>query len=292
MIIPTEIMAAVRDGDTQMVEHFLDEGGRVNAVDARGMTLLLGSVRCSKVELCRVLLERGADPNETLHPDYNEKKTDLLWVATYVADGGVLKPPQGGGAAWSASPSGKLFQILLESGAWLIMPTYFNPRGGTGNRIRGTLLARLLFCFGRRVQDDYSVFLEIVTTLLRAGARLESIVEDLASGDAHSLASGDAHSASWCLEQALENTPALAQDEHFMMTKNLIVDIQEGVSLKSAMRRPHRAVLRLRSLVCRGRATLARMPRGRQDYAIEFLVKPDVPKEIVWNILSFWRASE
>ncbi len=77
MIIPTEIMAAVRDGDTQMVEHFLDEGGRVNAVDARGMTLLLGSVRCSKVELCRVLLERGADPNETLHPDYNEKKTDL-----------------------------------------------------------------------------------------------------------------------------------------------------------------------------------------------------------------------
>ena len=77
MIIPTEIMAAVRDGDTQMVEHFLDEGGRVNAVDARGMTLLLGSVRCSKVELCRVLLERGADPNETLHPDYNEKKNRL-----------------------------------------------------------------------------------------------------------------------------------------------------------------------------------------------------------------------
>ena len=283
MIIPTEIMAAVRDGDTQMVEHFLDEGGDVNAVDARGMTLLLGSVRCSKVELCRVLLERGADPNETLHPD-NEKKTDLLWVAAYVADGGVLKPPQGGGAAWSASPSGKLFELLWESAASLIVPTCFNPRGGTDHTMEGSLLARLLFCFGRRVQDDYSVFLEIVTTLLRAGARLDSIVYH------HDWDRW--FSASWCLEQALENTPALAQDEHFMMTKDLIVDIQEEGSLKRALRRPHRAVLRLRSLVCRGRATLARMPRGRQDYAIEFLVNPNVPNEVVWNILSFWRASE
>ena len=75
------------------------------------------------------------------------------------------------------------------------------------------------------------------------------------------------------------------------MTKDLIVDIQEGRSFKRAMRRPHRAVLRLRSLVCRGRATLARMPRGRQDYAIEFLVNPDVPNEVCWNILSFRRAS-
>ena len=292
MIIPTEIMAAVRDGDTQMVEHFLDEGGRVNAVDARGMTLLLGSVRCSKVELCRVLLERGADPNETLHPDYNEKKTDLLWVAAYVADGGVLKPPQGGGAAWSASPSGKLFQILLESGAWLIMPTYFNPRGGTGNRIRGTLLARLLFCFGRRVQDDYSVFLEIVTTLLRAGARLESIVEDLATGFDYS--------ASWCLNWALADRPGLAQDEYFIKTRELILGIQEDGSFKRFMRRPHREILRLRSLFSRGRATppcaiRCRRMRcygaARQDYAMEFLVKlPD--NGVLWNILSFWRASE
>ena len=295
MIIPTEIMAAVRDGDTQMVEHFLDEGGEVDAVDARGMTLLLGSVRCSKVELCRVLLERGADPNETLHPDYNEKKTDLLWVAAYVADGGVLKPPQGGGAAWSASPSGKLFQLLVEYGAWVIFPTYFNPRGGTDNMIRGSLLARLLLCFGRRVQDDYSVFLEIVTTLLRVDAgyaradeRQESRHESIVYDDKWDKW----FSASWCLEQALENTPALAQDEHFMMTKNLIVDIQEGVSLKSAMRRPHRAVLRLRSFVWRGRAALKKWsPRGHDWHAIKFLVNPDVPREIVWNILSFWRAS-
>ena len=31
---------------------------------------------------------------------------------------------------------------------------------------------------------------------------------------------------------------------------------------------------------------------AREDYAIAFLVNPDVPNEIVWNILSFWRATD
>ena len=137
--------------------------------------------------------------------------------------------------------------------------------------------------FGGRVQDAHSVSLEIVTTLLRAGARLESVVEDELSGVTYS--------ASWCLDQRLAERPELARDEDFIKTKELIVGIQEDGSFKSFMRRPHRAVLRLRSLVCRGRATLARMPRGRLHSYVEFLVNPDVPNEIVWNILSFWRAS-
>ena len=91
----------------------------------------------------------------------------------------------------------------------------------------------------------------------------------------------------------------MAQDKYFIKARELIVGIQEDGSFKSFMRRPHREVLRLRSLVSRGRAKFARAPRGRlrcygaarEDYAIEFLVNPDIPKEIVWNILSFWRAS-
>ena len=101
------------------------------------------------------------------------------------------------------------------------------------------------------------------------------------------------------LAEPLFRNPELAHDEHFIKTRELIIGVQEDGSFKSFMRRPHRSILRLRSLVCRGRATLARMPRGRlpcygaarEDYAIELLVKPDVPREMVWNILSFWRAS-
>ena len=93
--------------------------------------------------------------------------------------------------------------------------------------------------------------------------------------------------------------PELAQDEYFIKARELIAGTQEDGSFKSFMRRPHRSILRLRWLVSRDRATLARAPRGRlrcygaarEDYAIEFLVNPDVPNDIIWNILSFWRAS-
>ena len=133
----------------------------------------------------------------------------------------------------------------------------------------------------------------MITTLLRAGARLDSIHRPRPDSLFNNPA--QLYSALYVLEQGrvdVKHYPYIAQNEHYIKAKELIVGIQEDGSLKRFMRRPHRAVLRLRSLVCRGRATLARMPRGRQDYAIEFLVKPDVPKEIVWNILSFWRASE
>ena len=131
------------------------------------------------------------------------------------------------------------------------------------------------------------IFLEIVTALLRAGARPESIVEDLATGFDYS--------ASWCLNWALADRPELAHDEHFIKARELIIGVQEDGSFKRFVRRPHRAVLRLRWLVCRGRAKPRRaftfFSSGR---AIEFLCKEldsDGYDGIVWNILSFWRAS-
>ena len=281
MIIPNEIIEAASNGDTQTVNRFLDEGGDVNAYDACGRTLLVKSVSHSQVELCRVLIARGADPNKPSEPD-DLRWHGPLWAAAYYADGGLSNPRQGGGAAWSTSASGEIFQILMESGADVNVLTELN----LDNNLRiNSVLGILLMYFGGRGQGAHSVSLEIVTTLLRAGARLESIVEDLASGDTHS--------ASWCLDQRLAERPELAQDEHFIKARELIVGIQEDGSFKSAMRRPHRAVLRLRSLFSRDRAALKKWsPRGHDWHAIEFLVNPNVPNEVVWNILSFWRASE
>ena len=48
--------------------------------------------------------------------------------------------------------------------------------------------------------------------------------------------------------------PELAQEEYFIKARDFIVGIQEDGSFKRFVRRPHRAVLRLRSLVSRGRA--------------------------------------
>ena len=273
-------MDAARDRDIQTVVRFLDEGGDVNAFDAHGRTLLVHSLAHSQVELCRVLIARGADPNRSSEPD-DLRWHGPLWAAAYYADGGLSNPRQGGGAAWSTSASGEIFKILMESGADVNVLTGLN----LDNNLRiNSVLGILLMYFGGRVQDAHSVSLEIVTTLLRAGARLESIVENLASGVTYS--------ASWCLDQRLAERRELAQDQHFIKARELIVGIQEDGSFKSAMRRPHRAVLRLRSLFFRDRAALKKWsPRGHDWHAIKFLVNPDVPREIVWNILSFWRAS-
>jgi hypothetical protein len=275
------------------VVRFLDEGGDVNAYDAYGTTLLLASVTYSQVEMCRMLIAREADPTIRGHDADFRRLTCPLWLAAQHTNGGLLHPPQGGGAAWSASPSGELFQILMESGADLnvremfIFPHYPHPDesdSDSDHKGFGSLLAITLVYFGMRALDN-SLSLEIATTLLRAGARLESIVEDLATVFDYS--------ALWCLNWALADRPELAHDEHFIKARELIIGVQEDGSFKRFMRRPHREVLRLRSLVSRGHATPKKWsPRGHDWHAIQFLVNPDVPNEVCWNILSFWRASE
>ena len=276
-------MAAVRNGDTHTVLRFLDEGGDVNAYHYLGWTLLTHSAWHSNVELCRELLARGADPNIRQRDD---TMASPLCEAILGAEGGVSKPFPRLVAAWSATPSGQIFQMLVESGADLSACTYI---GWGGNFIsyahegRDSLLARMLIYFGQRDEDDHPLFLEIVTALLRAGARLESIIEDQASGETHS--------ALWCLYQAIAVGPDLTQDEYFTKARELILGVYEDGSFKRFVRRPHRAVLRLRSLVSRGRAAPTKWsPRGLDRRAIEFLVKLG-DNGILWNILSFWRAS-
>ena len=65
----------------------------------------------------------------------------------------------------------------------------------------------------------------------------------------------------------------------------------------SYCRQPHKQVLRLRSLVSRGRAlpvrTQRRRPRGRdgrQDRVVTFLCKLG-DNGVVWKILEFWQAT-
>ena len=275
MIIPNEIMFAARDGDTQTVVRFLDAGGDVNAVDAHGLTLLR-SVAYSQVDVCRVLVARGADPNR-----FSQNMLPPLCQAIIFADGGLSDLRQGGGAAWSASPSSELFHILVESGADLNARDSIRWGEDQSHEGHGSLLARILIDFGIRNVWDYSLSPEIVTALLRAGASVDSIFED----------QGETYSASWCLNLALAYEPELAQDEHYMKTRELIVGVQEDGSFKRFVRRPHRSILRLRSLVSRGRAAPKKWsPRGLDRRAIEFLVKLG-DNGILWNILSFWRAS-
>ena len=87
--------------------------------------------------------------------------------------------------------------------------------------------------------------------------------------------------------------------------RTLVDSVRAAGSWKAHCRLPHKQILRLRSLVARGRAKLPRArrrsPRGRdvaadarqerQERALNFLVRQG-DNGIVWNILSFWRATD
>ena len=126
--------------------------------------------------------------------------------------------------------------------------------------------------------------IDIVTTLLRAGAALDS----------ESIISGDATTRTF--EERLNQIDA--GTEHGVAIRNLVASVRAAGSWKAHCKLAHKEVLRLRSLVARGRVKLPsrtrrRSPRGRdarQERALEFLVRQG-DNGIVWNILSFWRET-
>ena len=77
----------------------------------------------------------------------------------------------------------------------------------------------------------------------------------------------------------------------FLQTKDMIIGVRAEGSWKQYCRRDHKKILRLRSLVARGRATPKKWsPRGHDRRAIEFIVKIG-DNGIAWKILSFWKET-
>ncbi len=116
--------------------------------------------------------------------------------------------------------------------------------------------------------------LDIVTILLRAGASLDSSTR---SFEEHLHGVGGPYAGD---------------------VRTLVASVRAAGSWKAHCRLAHKQVLRLRSLVARGRVKLPsrtrrRSPRGRdarQKRALEFIARQG-DNGIVWNILSFWREA-
>ena len=120
--------------------------------------------------------------------------------------------------------------------------------------------------------------IDIVTTLLRAGASLDSD-----------------NPTTRTFEERLNQIDA--GTEHGVAIRNLVASVRAAGSWKAHCRLPHKQILRLRSLVARGRAKLPRARRRsprdrgvRQERALEFVARQG-DNGIVWNILSFWRET-
>ena len=124
--------------------------------------------------------------------------------------------------------------------------------------------------------------IDVVTTLLRAGASLDR--------------QGSIRSFEEYLDIIVEWNASHA--EHVDSIRTLVASVRAAGSWKAHCRLAHKQVLRLRSLVARGRVKLPsrtrrRSPRGRdarQERALEFVLRQG-DNGIVWNILSYWRET-
>ena len=81
--------------------------------------------------------------------------------------------------------------------------------------------------------------------------------------------------------------PALAQDEHWIACRTLVAGVRAAGSWRAYVRLPREEVLRLRSLVIRGRAR----PRVRTRAADPVVARVVLlPNELVWKVLAYWRC--
>ena len=83
--------------------------------------------------------------------------------------------------------------------------------------------------------------------------------------------------------------PGVRDDADFFECHEMVRGVRAaGGSWKEYVRAPPKALLRLRSLVARGRARSVKRLRARTPREIELLLAPTFPNELCWRVLEYW----
>ena len=268
MVLPQEIGDAAQyafdDDEAARVLAWLDEGGDVNDVDKDGYTLIhccaIGDQDCSEihdahVSLARKLIALGADVNIPTRCPGVDKNTPLLNASR----------------ADSAGPGEAALDMIK-----LLLDAKANPNARTpsGENSLKVAIAEIYY--------DRDTSLAVIRMLLRAGASLDCIKN----------ASGEIITAEDILSSCYDED--YDYDEAVIEIKALVAGVRKHGTYKKYMREPHREVLACRGLVMRGyfASKETRRPRGPHKWkaAVTFLAKQG-DNGIVWNILSYWRAT-
>ena len=157
----------------------------------------------------------------------------------------------------------EMISLLLSAGA--------DPNA-RNNYHRTPLGAHVRFCGTPSV--------ECVTAMMRAGASLDRVYKEQTFEDQISYRfsvgeEGPDPESSWPKIRALA------------------AGVRRHGSLKRYLREPHREVLALRGLAMRGHLVPRRRTRGAAEWkaAVAFLARHG-DNGVVWNVLSFWRATK
>ena len=280
MVLPDDVDTAVNEGNVSAVVAWLDAGGDVNDVfgedteqfiEGDNMLMALGdarSVTSRTVELARLLLQRGADVNRVaVGDDSNYSPLQCLIEALPIRN--------------QRRDPAALIEIL---GIYLAAGANVNHKNRGGTTALGMALRH-----GNWYGDEGNLrlALESVKLLLRAGASLDACSRSYDPSRAEKTAE-ELLRASRIMPAMAENEATLADNEVFLACEVMIADVRAAGSWKAYARAPPKALLRLRSLVARGRARSVKRLRARTPREIELLLAPAFPNELCWRVLEYW----
>ena len=266
MVVHLELAQAAEDaeeGGFEAVLEWLDEGNDVNDVDDDGKPLIIlatnhGQIGPYNVALARELVARGADVNIRSFSGMSAFETAIL-----CSHPTALEP----------GPERDYLLLLIDAGLTLKEPDQHDP---------------LAWTFRKFAQAPSRPALQFLTALLRAGSSLDAVTSDRPAAGLLLVVPGD-RSAETLLRRLEQEDPTLVHNEHWVACRALVDAIRAAGGTWAAYRRQARKdVLRVRSLVSRGRA------RARRTRTADPI--PDrvfrLPNELAWHVLKFWRATD
>ena len=254
VFLTEEIRRAAESGNLAAVREWLESGGDPNETDNTTSTLLMWVARGrhitdAKIDVARLLLSHGADANCATVDRYNSAHICAIYP--------------------EESTRGPLIQLFLDAG--------LNVNAKTDEA--ETPLGIALDCSMWHREDYSRACLDMVTRLLRAGAALDAIQEGKSAEDL-------LHQQKAKMQSQVE--PPLEVTSHYHACEALISDYRAaGSSWKSYVRAPPKELLRLRSLIARGRAKEKRRLRATPR-EIALLFAPSFPNELFWKVSAYW----
>ncbi len=292
MRVPREIALAAKNGEVDVVKAWLDAAPRdVNEIcenvplqhtfDDSDRTMTLLHYACATLandghsKVVQLLIERGADVSLAAdmgpNPGYiwhERSYTALLLACGY--SWGRASPDRGAlllSAGARTDPVTTNPTSFATPLSWAINTLFTRPDG-----------------INSWYRPDRGAAMETVRVLLRAGTPLESAwrnmiysAEDHLRGKSPGSRDGDDY-------RQLYNE-----------CKELFAGVRAAGTYKAYVRAGHKELLRLRSLIVRGRAQVrgrsaTRNSRSRADGAL-FDRVARLPNGAAWNVLSYWRVT-
>ena len=266
MVLPPEISNAARARDIDAVRQFVEANPeRINESffhvgDGEGLNLLTLAIAPfgthKSIEMVRYLISRGADVerrNANITP---------LFCACFL-------------------PDAEAMALLLQAGANVHRIDY-EASIHCSFPLKRDMIVHLCEKRTQTIAQVTDGIFECLRLLLRAGLALDVLQDGTTTP----------------LEQVIvECMLSLDDAGHLGRSLGLVLAMRASIYTSASPRlspwrqyvlAPSVAVLRLRSLVVRGRARERWVVSGPTPRPIAWLLAPRTPREIVWNVLAFW----